>query len=145
MGGGEESSILSLSKLPVPKAVMLGQLTPAQFSALAQMLMESVLEGLISVIANNFLHIFHTGCVALFRPQWDCFSYLKNPQNNKNHHIVLGEEQQQHCPTALPTGLPTFALPTPTPPSPLHKHGAGKRQPGSPITLEKPRLEENHC
>lgn len=66
-------------QLPILKAVMLGQLTPAQFFDLAQMLMESVLEGPRSVIANSFLHIPHTGCVALFRPQWDWFSSLEKP------------------------------------------------------------------
>lgn len=66
-------------QLPVPKAVMLGQLTPAQFFALAQMLMECVLEGPSSVIANSSMHISHTGCVALFRPQRDCFWSLKTP------------------------------------------------------------------
>lgn len=85
-------------QLPIPKAVMLGQLTPAPFFALAQMLMESVLEGPGSVIANSFSHISHTGCVALFRPQWDWFSSLKTPQNNKktppNTTVSLGKSPQ---------------------------------------------------
>lgn len=129
-------------QLPIPKAVMLGQLTLSQFFALAQKLMESVLEGPRSVIANSFSHISPRLCCSFQAPLGLVFLLkitLKQQKKISKDHIVLGEEQQQRCPTipnTMPMGLSPSASPTPTPPSPQHKHGAGRRQPGSPITLE---------
>lgn len=75
MGKGEESSILA----PVAKSQS-SHAWPADFSLVFTLAPElRALEGLSSVVANNFFQISHMDCAALLRPPGDWILTLKNP------------------------------------------------------------------
>lgn len=74
MGGGRESSILSLSMVANSQGSHAWQADSSLVLALAETFRASVLEGPRSVIANSFLQISPVDCAALFRPLWDWLS-----------------------------------------------------------------------
>lgn len=144
MGGGEESSILSLSTVVNSQG---SHAWPADSSSVFCFgtNVNGVCSGRTQICYCQQLlaHFSHKLCCSFQAPLGLVFLSKKPLKQQNPPHWPLGRAAA--APNTLPTGLPTSASPTPTPPSPQHKHGAGKRQPGSPVTLDKPRLGECHC
>lgn len=140
MGGGGESSILSLSTVANSQGSHAWPADSSLVFALAQTLRASALEGPRSVIANSFLQFSHVDCAALFRPQWDCFSPLKKTKN-PNTTLSLGKRVTAALPCSsehvIYRVFPQLLLKnTPTLPPPPHKHGCwGTWEEGSHVPL----------
>lgn len=127
-------------QLPIPKAVMLGQLTLSQFFALAQKLMESVLEGPRSVIANSFSHISPRLCCSFQAPLGLVFllkKTLKQQKKSPKTTLSLGKSSSSAVPqfqTRCLWGFPHLLHPHP----PLLLHNTNMELGGGSQALLSP-------